>query len=219
MRTQLKPAKKKTTPTVAPATTPAPETKGARTRAALVEAGRKLFISKGYHGTSMRDIADEAGLALGGIYNHFSSKEEIYVAMVMERHPLLEILPALHAAQGDTVEELVRDAARRMIATLRKRPEFLNLAFIELVEFEGKHIPQLFEVFFPPLMGFAQRFTQVHGPLRRLPLPVMLRSFVGLFFSYVITDLMIGSQLPADAKANSFDYFVEIFLHGVLAEG
>ncbi len=196
-----------------------PVTKGERTRAVLVEAGRKLFISKGYHGTSMREIADEADLALGGIYNHFSSKEDIFVAMLMERHPFLAVLPALQAAQGQTVEEIVRDAASRMIEELGKDDTFLNMMFIELVEFNGKHIPQLFQAFFPPLLEFAQRFQQVRGPLRDIPLPIILRTFIGLFFSYVITDLIIGSQLLPAMKEKAFDYFVDIYLHGILAEG
>jgi AcrR family transcriptional regulator len=197
----------------------APETKGDRTRVALIDASYQLFISKGYHGTSMRDIAGATGLALGGIYNHYSTKEDIFVAMLMERHPFLAIMPALQGAQGESVEALVRDAARRMIATLAEHPDFLNLMFIELVEFKSKHVPQLFELFFPPLMGFMERLDQAAGTLRPLPPPVMLRSFIGLFFSYVITDLLIGNQLPAAARANAFDYFVDIYLHGVLAEG
>jgi AcrR family transcriptional regulator len=195
-----------------------PETKGERTRAALIEASYQLFLCRGYHGTSMRDIADEAGLALGGIYNHFSNKEDIFVAMLMERHPFLEVVPALQAAQGETVEELVRDAAQRMIEALEDKPDFLNLIFIELVEFEGKHVPQLFQMFFPPLMGFVQRFQQVRGELQPIPLPVVLRAFIGLFFSYVITGLLIGSQLPASARAGAFDHFVDIYLHGILAK-
>jgi AcrR family transcriptional regulator len=198
----------------------APETKGERTRAELIDASYKLFNNRGYNATSMRDIADEAGLALGGIYNHFGSKEDIFTALVMERHPFFEIMPALQAAQGDTIEALTRDAARRMTAKLDKKPEFLNLIFIELVEFKGKHVTQLFQTFFPPLMEFAQRFEQVDGRLRSdLPLPVMLRSFIGLFFSYAMTELLIGSQLPAEAHVNSLDHFVDIYLHGVLAEG
>lgn len=194
------------------------ETKGERTRAALIEAGYHLFLCRGYHGTSMRDIADETGLALGGIYNHFATKEDIFVAILMERHPFLEVVAALQAAEGETVEELVRDAASGMISALDGRPDFLNLLFIELVEFESKHMPQLFQVFFPPLMEFVQRFPQVRGPLRPLPLPVILRAFIGLFLSYVITGLLIGSQLPASARAGAFDHFVDIYLHGILAK-
>jgi AcrR family transcriptional regulator len=196
---------------------PAAATKGERTRAALLDAAKRLFVSKGYHGTSMRQIAAEAGLALGGIYNHFANKEEIFICILMERHPLLVVLPALQAAQGQTVEDLVRDAAGRMIAELSQNQEFLNLMFIELVEFEGKHIPQLFETFFPPLMAFASQFQQVRGPLRDIPLPIVLRAFIGLFFSYFITDLLVGSQLPAEMRVRAFDRFVDIYLHGILA--
>lgn len=196
-----------------------PATKGRRTRATLVEAGHKLFINQGYHGTSMREIADEAGLALGGIYNHFGSKEDIFVAMLSERHPFLAVLPALQEAQGKTVEELVRDAADRMVKQLSQDDTFLNMMFVELVEFKGKHIPQMFQAFFPPLLEFAQRFQQVRGPLRDIPLPIVLRAFIGLFFSFFITDLIIGSQLPLEMKDKSFDYFVDIYLHGILAKG
>lgn len=194
------------------------ETKGDRTRAALIEAAYQLFNNKGYHATSMRNIADAAGLALGGIYNHFQSKEDIFVAMLMERHPFLEILPELEAAQGETVDALVRDAARRMIAKLDQQPLFLNLIFIEVVEFKSKHVPQLFEMFFPRMLGFVQRFQQARGPLRDLPLPVILRSFVGVFFSFVITDMLIGRQLPMGSAPEAFEHFVNIYLHGILAE-
>jgi AcrR family transcriptional regulator len=196
-----------------------PDTKGARTRAALIEAAYQLFNSRGYHATSMRDIAEAAGLALGGIYNHFQSKEDIFAAMLLERHPFLDILPELRAAQGETVEALARDAARRMIAKLETQPLFLNLIFIEVVEFKSKHVPQLFEMFFPGMIEFVQRFQQIKGLRPDLPLPVILRSFVGLFFSYVITDMLIGSQLPASARQNALDHFVTIYLHGILAEG
>lgn len=209
--------KQKTSLTMAITPPAEPTTKGERTRAVLLDAAKRLFVSQGFHGTSMRAIADEAGLALGGIYNHFGSKEDIFVAILAERHPFLIVLPAIQSAQGATVEVLVRDAAGRMIAELSQNQEFLNLLLIELVEFEAKHIPMMFDTLFPPLMEFAQRFQAVHGPLREIPLPIILRSFIGLFFSYFITDLLIGNLLPAEMKSGAFDYFIDIYLHGILA--
>ena len=127
-------------------------TKGERTRTAIIDAAFDLFVRKGYHATSMRQIAEKAGLAPGGIYNHFGSKEDIFVAMLTERHPFLQVLPALQSATGDSVEELVRDAGARMLHILGELHDVLNLMFVELVEFEGRHVPQLFEIFFPPLL-------------------------------------------------------------------
>ena len=196
-----------------------PETKGDRTRAALIEAAYQLFNNKGYHATSMRDIADAAGLALGGIYNHFQSKEDIFEAMLLERHPFLKIVPALQAAEGDSVEALVCDAVQRMIAQLDRQPMFLNLIYIELVEFKAEHVSEMFDLFFPNLMEFAQRLQQLGGLRTDLPLPIVLRTFIGLFFSYVITDMLMGTQLPASARLHALDHFLTVYLHGILAVG
>jgi AcrR family transcriptional regulator len=109
----------------------------------------------------MRQIAQTAGIALGGIYNHFDSKEEIFLAVLHDHHPYYEVLPAMNAAQGDTVEDYVRDAANRMVGTLEKRQDFLNVMFIELVEFKGQHILFLFDIVFPQLMEFGGRFWRI----------------------------------------------------------
>jgi AcrR family transcriptional regulator len=197
-----------------------PATKGERTRAAIVEAAYQLFLRNGYHGTSMRGIAEAAGIALGGIYNHFGTKEDIYVAMLAERHPFINIVPALQGASGDSVETLVSDAAARMIAALGQSQDTVALMFIEQVEFNGKHSALLLKQYYPGLKDFVARLNLVRGPLRPIPLPVLLRAFIGLFFSYYMTERLIVERQPAQhPHQNDFAYFVQIFLHGVLAEG
>jgi AcrR family transcriptional regulator len=191
-------------------------TKGERTRLVIIDAGYRLFVRQGYNATSMRQIADEAGLALGAAYNYFAGKEELWMAVLFERHPFNEIMPALVAAHGDTVEALVRDAATRMIAILEQRQEILNLVLIELVEFDGRHAPQLFEKFFPPLMSFMQRVIQAGGSLRPNPPPIILRAFLGLFFSYFVTERFIGGQLSTELREGAFDHFVDMYLHGIV---
>jgi TetR/AcrR family transcriptional regulator, transcriptional repressor for nem operon len=54
--------------------------KGERTRRAIVERSAPVFNTKGYYGTSMSDLVRETGLEKGGIYGHFSGKEELAVA-------------------------------------------------------------------------------------------------------------------------------------------
>jgi len=197
-----------------------PATKGERTRATIVEAAYRLFLRNGYHGTSMRDIAEAAGIALGGIYNHFGTKEDIYVVMVAERHPFANVVPALQGACGDSVEELVTDAATRMIAALGQSQDMVGLLLIEQVEFNGKHIAQLLKQYYPGLKEFVERLNLVRGPLRPIPMPVLLRAFIGLFFSYYMTERLIVERQPLKhPHHDDFAYFVQIFLHGVLAEG
>jgi AcrR family transcriptional regulator len=185
-------------------------------KAEIIQAAYQLFLKNGYHGTSMRQIAQSAEIALGGIYNHFNSKEEIFVAVIQDFHPFFDVIPVINKARGDTLEEIIRDAARRMISGLGNRPDFLNMMFIELVEFNGEHIPALFDLFFPKVREFAMRFFKDNAGLRPVPVFVLARAFIGLFFSFYITELLIGKQLPNQEHA--LDYFVDIFLHGILVQ-
>jgi AcrR family transcriptional regulator len=53
-------------------------------RAQLLDAAAKLMSERGYHATSMRDIAKEVGMLSGSIYYHFQSKEGMLLAVYEE---------------------------------------------------------------------------------------------------------------------------------------
>lgn len=193
--------------------------KGDLTRLAIEEAAFELFMDQGYHATSMRQIAEKARLALGGIYNHFSNKEEIFEAILMDKHPYKQVVPIVLAAEGDTAEEFIRNAARALVTELGSRPELLKLIFIELVEFNGKHVSSLLNEIVPKVLPMFTKMIRVRKNLRKIPPPVMVRSFLGMFFSFYITELFIkDSVLAMLMPKNSFDIFVDIFLHGVIKE-
>lgn len=190
--------------------------KGKRTRYAIMQAAHQLFLEQGYHGTSMRQIAHDAGIALGGIYNHFEGKEAIFVEVLEAYHPYHEILPILKSAHGETLEEFVRNAAEKMIAALENRPDFFHLMFIEIIEFQSQHIPKLYQMFFPEVINTVQRFTQESERLRPIPLPMIIRIFIGIFFSHYILHHLVGAQLPPIMQENALEYNVDIFLRGIL---
>ena len=196
---------------------PSSLTKGERTRQSIIDAAHTLIVEQGYAGTSMRQISERAGLALGGIYNHFPNKEAIFVEVIISKHPFHQVLPLLQAAPGDTVEEFVRNAAKRMIAELGRRPDFIKLIFVELVEFEGRDLPRMFQVIFPQVLPLVQRFQSHEGELRPIDPFILFRAFLGLFISYYMTELLLAGIPAALKPENSFDSFVEIFLHGVIA--
>ena len=193
------------------------ETKGDRTRAALIEAAYQLFNNKGYHATSMRNIADAAGLALGGIYNHFESKEAIFSKLILERHPYRQILPILLSTPADDPESFVRRAAKTMVDELGKRPDFIKLMLIEIVEFNGRNMPKTIDSILPEVLPLIQKFTLQKGLLRDIPAFVFFRAFLGLFFSYYMTELILANTSATMLSTDALNHFVEIFLHGVMA--
>ncbi len=190
--------------------------KGEDTRQTIIDTAHKLFTRQGYHGTSMRQLAKEAGIALGGVYNHFSGKEDIFRAVFMENHPFLEMLPAIEGAQGETIEDLVHDAAAQMLAAIKRKPDFINLIFIEIVEFKNTHTHEIFETAFPRGVQIVARMEEAQGSLRAIPALMLIRAFIGLFFSYHLAETMLGEITPPEFRENAMDYQVDILLHGIL---
>ena len=192
--------------------------KGERTHQIVLQAAYELFLEKGYAATSMRQIAQRARLALGGIYNHFDSKEAIFSELIIERHPYKQILPILLKTPAEDVESFVRNAARTMVDELGKRPDFIKLMFIEMVEFNGGNMPNMLDQVLPEVLPLIEKFDR-SKVLRPIPPFVFFRAFLGLFFSYYMTELLLSNAPAAQMQGNALDYFVEIFLHGILADG
>ncbi|HEX2383388.1 MAG TPA: helix-turn-helix domain-containing protein [Acidimicrobiales bacterium] len=72
---------------------PLRERRAAETRSAILAAADRLFMTKGWAGTGMRDVASAAGVATETLYGHFSSKrvllqEVINIALVGDTEPV-----------------------------------------------------------------------------------------------------------------------------------
>jgi AcrR family transcriptional regulator len=195
-----------------------PLSKGEQTRLAIIEAALALFREKGYHGTSMRQIATHADIALGGIYNHFASKDEIFAAVLDTYHPYRRMIPHLEAAEGDTVEELVKNTVRHVRESFEgNEDKILPIALIELIEFQGRHMATLIEKNVHIMLGFAQKFSERRGKLRNLPLPLVLRMLFVTYIGYLITEVIL-SRVPVfkNMGINWLDGLIDIYLHGIL---
>lgn len=100
--------------------------------AQILQAALQCFLAKGFHQTSMRDIAQEAGVSLGNLYNHFPGKEAIILAVaVAESEELAPLLQRLAASEGERAQVL---AFLRDFHALCRQPEWATLAVEVLAE-------------------------------------------------------------------------------------
>ncbi|HEX2383401.1 MAG TPA: TetR/AcrR family transcriptional regulator [Acidimicrobiales bacterium] len=51
--------------------------RGGPARVALLEAGREVFVTRGYHGTRVDDVVDAAGVSHGAFYRYFKNRDEL----------------------------------------------------------------------------------------------------------------------------------------------
>ncbi len=192
--------------------------RGAETRNQIIQAAHDLFMKQGYHGTSMRQIAQRAQVALGGVYNHFASKEQVFRTVFLDYHPFRQILPVLQNTPGDSVEVFVRNAITRTVEIMLERTDFLNLMFIELVEFKSMHTQQLFEEIYPQGLAIAQHLANMeNGAIRAVPAPILVRTLVGTIMGYYISELILADKMPEASRQAALTYYIDTLLHGILA--
>ncbi|MBN1201701.1 MAG: TetR/AcrR family transcriptional regulator [Anaerolineae bacterium] len=193
--------------------------KGDQARVEIMEAAKRLFISQGYNGTSMRAIARAAGdRAVAGLYNHFPTKEAIFRALIEETNPYFELLDTLEGImdESDTAPEYVEAALATVLKMMPKHFDFIELAQIDLREFESSHIRHVLEGrVFPRLFELMIRLQQKPG-LKPLNMLVVMRIMASLVIGYVITDQLgagsVFGQLGPDEWAHGF---AEAILYGI----
>lgn len=121
------------------------------TRDRILDVAEALFAERGFAGTSMRDIAGDAGLTAPSLYNHFAGKDALYSAVLTRGiRPLVELMQEL--ADRDPRVEAEDEVLRRVMAHLARRPHLPRLIHHEAVA-GGSHLARLARDWVRPLMA------------------------------------------------------------------
>ena len=86
-------------------------TKGGQTRARILESALNLFLERGYEETTMRVVAEAAGVSLGNAYYYFESKEQLVQAFYERSH-------REHVERCEPLLASERDFRRRLMVTI-----------------------------------------------------------------------------------------------------
>jgi len=173
------------------------EARSERSRAQILEAALKLFSTVGYHGTSMRDIAQAAGVSTGNVYHQFPDKESLFrtlldqywAALAKPDFPFNKALAA--GAFPNDLEGLAR-AARESIEQYRP---YVSLIYVDVVEFDGSHIRKFYTDMASRFEAFLQEHRDQLG-LHRLrdDVPPLMAIMVAsrFFLQYFAIELLWG---------------------------
>lgn len=192
----------------------------------VLDAGLDRFSKQGYRATSMKQIAQQAGISTGRVYHHFDNKLAIFTQLLDQyweylADPELTLNRLSQAAQFPDDFTDLANAIREVVA---EKKAYINLIYVDVIEFHGEHIQRFYR-------GMADRFKKTYGPrfqaLRdagRLkpdadPLFAVMMTF-RFFFHYFLVETSFGVEdhfgfgtQEVIRKAQ------QTILHGLLAEG
>jgi AcrR family transcriptional regulator len=101
-------------------------------RRQILDAAVRVFARRGYHGSRVGDIAEEAGVAHGLLYHYFSSKEQVLQLVFSENWgELLERFRAVEAADEPASEKL-EGIAKILLRTWRNDPDLVTVMVREV---------------------------------------------------------------------------------------
>jgi AcrR family transcriptional regulator len=89
----------------------------------ILAAATALAAEGGYDAVQMRDVAADAEVALGTLYRHYSSKDQLLLSAMAEQAATLRDRLISRPAQGTTPAARVSDVLRRASRALERQPE------------------------------------------------------------------------------------------------
>jgi len=132
-----------------------------RSRTQILDTALKLFAHRGYGATSVRDIAEEAGLSKRNVYHHFPDKESIFRALLDRYFDAMSTpdFPFNRALATGTFPENLEQMGRAARETVKAYRDYVALIYVDVVEFDGSHIRK----FYAEMAKRFESFMKQHG--------------------------------------------------------
>lgn len=108
------------------------------TRDEILEAAAQIISKKGFHATSMQDIAEAVELRKASLYHHVSSKQEILVDLLDKGLDILILNMELVVRQEIPAEEKLKLAMQSYLDTLAENIELASVLLLEHRSLENK---------------------------------------------------------------------------------
>lgn len=169
-------------------------------RRQILDGARRVFLSAGFDGASMGEIAKAAGVSKGTLYTYFDSKDALFEALTLEeRTSLAEALFQLDADDPDP-RSVLRRLGRSFLAMLA-RPE--HVSSVRMVIGAAEKFPRIGQVFFEagPCQGVARLAAYLGRQVEagRLAIPdteVAAQQFLDLCSAWTMKRLLFAAGAP-----------------------
>ena len=170
----------------------------ARNRRKIERAAQELFTRQGFHGTTVREIAQKARISMGKLYLYYPNKEDIFIGLVqhmeqrMEALRQKELLPLMQSPDPESLKELGMAVGRFVSENL----DYWRLMYVDVVEFRHKHFINSYR----EVAGGLRNYSTALFQKKPIPFPEDVNpgfAYVNLylqFVTYFLVEELFGAR-------------------------
>ncbi len=190
----------------------------------IERAALQLFTRKGFHGTTVREIAKKAGISMGKLYIYYDTKEDIFVDLAdhlgrkIEAVRQKELIPLMASLDPDSLRKLAKAIGQVVSENL----DYWRLMYIDVVEFRHKHFIHSFREIAGGLRTYAN--AVIRGSKVTFPAgvdPSLAYTTIYLhFFTYFLTEELFGAKRHLGmSDEEAIDQLILLYTGGRVVSG
>src|SRR5687767_9070108 len=202
------------------------EERSERSKQQILDAALKRFSHKGYGATSVRDIAEDAGLSKGNVYHHFPDKETIFRALIDRYFEAMSSpdFPFNRALAKGSFPENLEEIGQSIREVIRDYREYIALIYVDVVEFDGTHVRK----FYANMADRFNTFMKATGMEKELeakladglsPVSAVMLA-TRIFYNYFTVEILFGVKDHYGKETDAAVHEISrILRHGMLRDG
>ncbi len=188
-------------------------------RKQILEAAIKVFAEKGFHQTTIKDIAREAGIAHGTIYNYFENKTALMLGIFDRLNETDRREESFSQFTGGGLREFMKAYLRHRLTVLRADNfEVFKIVLSEVMV--NKELRELFlRTILEPTFAMAEMYFQQWAAqhiFKPVDISLIMRAISSMVFGLIV-EYLIGDQVLREKWDELPDFIVDLILDGLEA--
>jgi AcrR family transcriptional regulator len=183
-------------------------------RAEILVEATGLFVAHGYHGLSMRQIAEAVGVTKAALYYHFENKEALFLAILGSYLERVEEMILQVQAEGNTCRQRIRLLVQRILRQPAEQRAVIRLASQEIIQVSAPARQAFRITYHERFIGVIQAILEAgiaSGELRPVDPYLATWTLLGMIHPYLYP---VGSD-DAELSDDAIEQMVTIYLDGL----
>ncbi|CAA9460150.1 MAG: Transcriptional regulator, AcrR family [uncultured Rubrobacteraceae bacterium] len=185
-------------------------------REQIVEAATRVFAEKGFRRATTREVAREAGISEGTIYNYFEDKDALLMAILHELNETERRAEDFEEGMATDFRGFLKEYLRQRMSLIWENREVFRVVLSEMLvnaELRELYLRRVVE----PTMRIAEenfRARMKQGEVRQMDVPLAMRSVAGAVIGVLVLGLL-GDEEIGSRPNEVPDVLAGLLVHGL----